>query len=137
MNIVLLLLLGVFSGVISGLLGIGGGVILVPALIFLARFEVHYAIGVSLAVIVPTALIGAMKHYALGHYELSSVLVLALGGMAGAYFGAKFSASVPDEMLKRIFGVLLLVLACNMIFGWSESLIAHAQQRAQQKISNG
>ena len=132
MTTVMLFLLGLVAGVTSGLLGIGGGVLLVPALVLIARVEIHIAIGVSLAVIVPTALVGVLKHYSLGNVEFATAITVAIGGMLGAYLGASYASSVSEENLKRMFGVLLLVLGFNMIFGWSASIAKAAEKRIEK-----
>ena len=135
MTTLMLFVLGIVAGIISGLLGIGGGVLLVPALVLIARVEIHIAIGVSLAVIVPTALVGVLKHYSLGNVEFATAITVAIGGMIGAYLGASYASSISEANLKRMFGVLLLVLGFNMIFGWSASIAKAAERRIERQQS--
>ncbi len=111
--------LGVITGFISGLLGIGGGVVLVPVLVLLFGLTPHKAIAVSLAVIVPTALAGAIKHFGLGNLDFRLALYITLGGVVGAYFGAIAAAYLSPEALKKVFGCFLVFMGLNMLFGWS------------------
>ena len=110
-----LLTIGLVSGILSGLLGIGGGVVLVPALITLHSLGPHKAIAISLAVIIPTAIIGALKHYQLGNLHVQTALILAIGTSIGAYGGAHLTSHVPPEMLKRMFGCLLIVVGLRLL----------------------
>ena len=84
----ILIIIGVCAGIISGLLGLGGGVFLVPALLLFLDMSIHKAIGISLAVIVPTALSGALKHYHLGNVDLRVAALVAVGGIVGGFLGA-------------------------------------------------
>ena len=111
-----LLLIGLVAGFSSGLLGIGGGVILVPALIFFLRLSVHQAVALSLAVIVPTALVGFLRHYQSLQLPISYPLYTAAGGIVGALIGAQLAITLDAELLKKIFGVFMLFVACHMLF---------------------
>jgi hypothetical protein len=110
-------MLGLLAGVLSGMLGIGGGAIMVPALVLIFGYDMHLAIGTSLAVIVPIAVIGASIHYLHESVSLSAVLVMSSGAIIGALVGAKFAHVVPAEILTRVFGVVLLVISVRMIVG--------------------
>lgn len=115
LNILVTLLVGLGTGWFSALLGIGGGVIMIPLMVYLLKVPMNVAVGTSLAVIVPTALVGAWKHYQLGHLNIQLVLFLALGAVIGAYAGALTTTCLSGEVLRRIFGVLLLVTAVRML----------------------
>lgn len=130
MTILYLLILGLCAGILGGLLGIGGGVILVPSLLLLAKLEIHQAIGVSIAVIVPTALVSAVTHYQLGHIDLRIALVVAAGGMVGAFLGASWAELLPALTLKRIFGVTLIFVGFNMAFNWTGAVVKDAVKDA-------
>lgn len=117
-----LVIVGVVAGVLSGLLGIGGGVILVPALLLLVRLTIHEAIGVSLAVIVPTALAGVLRHYCAGNVDLKLAALVAVGGIVGGLIGASLANYLPAQTLKKIFAVFLIIIGLNILFGWTSSL---------------
>lgn len=120
-EITALILIGLVAGFTGGLLGIGGGFIIVPALIFLKGLAPHKAIGISLAVIVPTAISGALKHYSLGNIDLRIALLIALGSIVGGYVGATTTGMVSEETLKKIFGIFTIFIGCNMLFGWTSN----------------
>lgn len=109
-------------GTLSGMLGVGGGIILVPVLILLMKIEPHRAIGISLAVIIPTAISGVTKHYRNGNVDLRIALLVAIGAIAGAYLGATVAGSLPGGTLKKIFGGFLIVMGLNMLFEWTSKL---------------
>ena len=101
---------GLIVGTVSGLLGVGGGIIMVPVIVLLWKQDPKLAIGTSLAIMVPTAITGALGHYRLGHVNLPLAACLAGGAILGAaYIGAPLTAHLPSETLKRIFGVLMLI----------------------------
>jgi uncharacterized membrane protein YfcA len=112
-----LFLLGLFAGALSGLLGIGGGVIIVPALILAFGVSSHQAIGTSIAVIVPTAIVGLIKHYSTGHVNLYWTMCIAIGGILGAFIGASLTEHLSGVNLKRIFGVMLIIIGLSMVIG--------------------
>jgi len=115
-NIMLLLLLGLFAGVCSGFLGIGGATVIVPALVFLWGLTQHQAQGTTLALMVPPiGLLAALRYYYSGNVNIKIALFVCLGFFVGALVGAMFVQPVPDPLLKRIFGGFLLVVALRMI----------------------
>lgn len=107
-------IIGFFGGVVSGLFGVGGGVIFVPLLILLMKFDPHLAIGTSLVAIIPTALVGASRHFSHGWLDIRAALVLALLAMAGAWLGSGISLRMDVTLLRRMFGVFLFLLAFRM-----------------------
>jgi uncharacterized membrane protein YfcA len=94
---------------------VGGGVILVPAMIFLLGFPQTLAQGISLAVIIPTALSGTLVHYRQGNIRPRDVLWLALGGMAGAFIGAALALQLSVFILRGLFGALLFIISITML----------------------
>jgi uncharacterized membrane protein YfcA len=105
------------TGVFSGLFGIGGGLILVPALVYLAKFTQHQAQGTTLAILVlPVGILAAMRYYQSGQVNLSVVALICLGFVVGGYFGADLALRISDPMLKRAFGIFMLLAAVRMIF---------------------
>jgi len=116
LDALLYLLLGLAAGVISGLIGIGGGVIIVPALIYLFGMTQHQAQGTTLALLVPPiGLLAAWTYYKQGYVNLKIAAFVCLGFFIGGLFGARIATSLSAEALRRVFGVALLVLALRMI----------------------
>ena len=99
------------------MLGVGGGIILVPMLVFLFNLEMHQAIGTSLVIIIPTVLVGAYAHHSMGNVNLGVAAVIIVGSVVGAWFGAHFAESIQTDHLKKIFGLVLLLVSLKMIFG--------------------
>ena len=111
-----LVALGVFTGAFASLVGVGGGIIIVPALVFLFGMPQHMAQGTSLALLLPP--IGAFAVYAYwqkGYVDVRVAALLCLGFLVGSYVGAKFAVDLPKQTLQRVFGVFLLFVAGKMI----------------------
>jgi len=104
------------AGLLGGLFGLGGGAIIVPMLILGLGMSPALAIGTSLTTIIPTAIIGALRHFQLGHVDWRVAGLMALGSVGGAYAGASLSAHVPAEWLKKGFAILLLITAGRMLW---------------------
>lgn len=119
MKFIWFIVLGLVAGILSGLFGIGGGVIIVPALIFLLGIEPHIAIGTSLLIIIPTAITGTIKHLQLQHINWTIGVLAGIGGCVGSWLGASLTYYISGPTLKRLFGVLLLVIAVKLIFSKS------------------
>jgi len=103
--------IGLLAGVLAGLFGIGGGVVIVPALILLADFGVTKAAGTSLAaLLLPVGALGAWQYWQAGLIDLKAAIVLAIGILLGAYLGARVGISLPPSTVQRAFGVLLVVV---------------------------
>ena len=116
-QIILLLCIGLIAGIVSSMLGVGGGIILVPILIFVMKLDPHQAIGTSLAIIIPTVLVGALTHYKFGNVNVQLAIIIAIGAVIGAVLGAHVTEALPSIYLKKIFGVVLLIIAIKMIIG--------------------
>ncbi|MEH2363652.1 sulfite exporter TauE/SafE family protein [Nostoc sp.] len=113
---ILLLLLGSVAGTSSGLVGIGGGTLLTPALIYLFGFEQHIAQGTTLALLVPPiGLMGALTYYRQGYVDLKVVILICIGFFVGSLLGAKLAVGLPDVLLKRMFGTMTLIISLKMI----------------------
>jgi len=116
MTQVLYVVLGVVAGMASGLIGIGGGIIVVPALIYIFGFSQHAAQGTTLAMLIPPiGLLATWAYYKQGYVNIPVAGLLCLGFVLGGYFGAKLAIGFPEVMLRKIFGVFLLVIAGYMI----------------------
>lgn len=116
MSIVALIILGLAAGALSGLLGVGGGIIIVPVLNQVFKVPMNVAVGTSLAIIIPTAVVGSLTHYAKGNLQLSLALPVMLGTMAGGFVGARLVGLVPELALKRAFALLALYTAIRLFF---------------------
>jgi uncharacterized membrane protein YfcA len=116
-ELIILLVIGLLAGFTGGSLGLGGGIIIVPALVFIMGFTQHQAQGTSLAVIVfPVAFLGAFNYYRSGYVNIKYVLVLAVAFLVGSYLGSLMSINMPEKILKKVFGFALLALSLKMIF---------------------
>jgi uncharacterized membrane protein YfcA len=109
-------LVGLSAGFLSGLLGLGGGIVFVPALIFFLGRTQHQAHGTSLALIVPTALVGASIYTFRGNFDLSLALWIAIFAMGAAYFGAGFANKLSAGRLRLIYAVFLLLIGIKLIW---------------------
>lgn len=117
-NIILYLLLGLFAGVLSGLIGIGGGIIIVPALIYLFDLTQHQAQGTTLALLIPPiGLLAAWTYYKHGYVNLTIAVFICLGFFIGGLAGAKLAVGLSNEILRKVFGFVLLLVALYMILG--------------------
>ena len=113
---IIVLALGLSAGILAGMFGVGGGVIIVPALMLLVGFSVKMAAGTSLAaLLLPVGLLGAIEYYREGDINIIAAICLVIGLFIGTYFGAKITLGLPDLYVKRAFGVLLLVLAIRYL----------------------
>lgn len=110
-----LILLGLASGLLAGLFGVGGGIVIVPALTVLFKLNIKEAIGTSLAVIVPTAIMGSYTHWRHGNVRLFEAGLVAVGAVVSAVIGASITAQLSSQTLKRLFAVLLIAVAVRMM----------------------
>ncbi len=116
-TIILLILTGIAAGILSGLVGIGGGIIMVPMLVWIG-FSQHQAQGTSLAVLsVPVTLLAAMNYYKEGYLNWKYALIIAVFFVVGGFIGSKLSVSMDEGIIKKVFGVILLFVAGKMILG--------------------
>ncbi len=112
-------MIGLVSGLMSGLFGVGGGIVMVPAMLFFLSppiRDVKQAIGTSLAVIIPTALIGSYKHFTQGNVDWRTALALAPLAILGGYTGAWLTKHIPAESLKHAFGGFLVLVGLRLLF---------------------
>ncbi|MCP4653075.1 MAG: sulfite exporter TauE/SafE family protein [Candidatus Omnitrophica bacterium] len=112
------IILGLVAGIASGFFGIGGGAILVPSLMYILGLTQHQAQGTTLAIMIPPiGLLAALKYYQQGNVNLSVAVFVCLGVFIGGFLGAHLAHKLPEIVLKRAFGALLLILSIKMIFG--------------------
>lgn len=113
-----LLLVGVIAGVLSGLFGIGGGLVIVPFLMKVLKFSTKKAAGTSLgALMLPVGLPGVLLYYNAGQLNIGSAIPVALGLLVGAIFGAKLTIAMPSTVVKRVYAIFLLIMSINFFWG--------------------
>ena len=116
-TILIIILIGIAAGMLSGLVGVGGGLIIVPALVYFLSMSQHTAQGTSLGLILlPVGIFAVLNYYKQGHIDLKVVGILAIGFVVGGYLGSKISLSLSQETVKKIFAMLMILVAVKMIF---------------------
>lgn len=116
MNILIIVLTGLTGGATSGLLGIGGAVIMIPALVFIAHYDQHTAQGTTLcAMVPPIGLLAAIEYYKAGYADIKTAAVISAAFIIGAWLGSKAAISINPYLLKKIFGLVLLYISLKMI----------------------
>jgi hypothetical protein len=116
-TVILLLLIGIASGVLSGLVGVGGGIIIVPALVLILGFTQKEAQGTSLGILLlPIGIFGVMQYYKQGYININYVIIISLGFIAGSFMGSKLALSINDEKIKKIFAILMMLLSIKILF---------------------
>jgi uncharacterized membrane protein YfcA len=127
-----MLALGLAAGVLSGLFGIGGGLVIVPALVMLFSFPIKTAVGTSLfALLLPTGLLGVWEYWKTGNLRPAAGLCIAVGLFIGAYFGAVFASSISQAAVKRLYAVFLLVVAVYFLVSPTRSPSSKAEAAAK------
>jgi uncharacterized membrane protein YfcA len=112
---ILAILIGLATGALSGLIGLGGGVFIVPALVYLFRMSQHQAQGTSLAtLLLPIGLFGFVEYYRQGHVDLRIAALIAAGFVIGVYGGARWAQALPELTLRRVFATVLVAVAVRM-----------------------
>ena len=118
MQIVQLMIVGLMAGALSGFVGIGGGLVMVPALIWLLGYSQHQAQGTSLGVLIlPVVFLAARNYYREGMIDIKIVAIIASAFIIGGYFGSKWALALPAETVKRVFGIVMLLASLKLIFG--------------------
>ena len=116
MTWILVALLGLVAGMVSGLFGVGGAIVIIPGLVLLAKLPQHTAHGTSLAaLLLPVGLLGALEYYKRGQVNVAFAAVVAVGLLIGAYFGARLAGTMSDVMLRKAFGIFLLVVSVKLL----------------------
>lgn len=116
-TILILILVGIAAGMLGGLVGVGGGIIIVPSLIYFIGFSQKMAAGTSLGILLlPIGILGVLQFYKAGYVDVKAACLVSLGFLAGSYFGSKIALHLPQETIKKIFAVLLIILAVKMLF---------------------
>ncbi|ODS86967.1 sulfite exporter TauE/SafE family protein [Chryseobacterium lacus] len=112
-----LVVLGLLAGYLSGLVGIGGGIIMVPVLVLFFGFTQHKAQGTTLALLmIPVGIFGVMNYHKTGNVDIKTALLLCCGFVLGSYLGSKTAISLSQDALRKIFAVLMFIVAIRMFF---------------------
>lgn len=116
-HLIILIIIGLISGFIGGSLGVGGGIVIVPCLVFILGFSQHQAQGTSIVFMLPPiGILAAYNYHKLGVIDYKIAIILSLTFIIGAYFGSSLSVHLPDKILRKIFGIFMLFVALKMIF---------------------
>jgi uncharacterized membrane protein YfcA len=117
-TLLILVIIGLLAGILSGMIGVGGGIIIVPALVYFLGLSQHSAQGTSLALMLPPiGILAAMNYYKAGNLNIKYALIIATAFIIGGYFGSKVSlVYLSESMMKKVFGMIMLVAAIKLIF---------------------
>lgn len=117
MNIIAFIAVGILAGILSGMFGVGGGIVIVPALVYLCGFSQLKAQGTSLAIMLPPVGIAAfIQYYKQGQVDVKAGILICIFLVFGSMFGAKIAHIIPIAVLKKSFGVLMILISLKMIF---------------------
>lgn len=115
--ILILLTVGLAAGFLSGLVGIGGGIIIVPVLVYFLGFSQHQAQGTTLFMfLLPIGVLGVLNYHKQGYVDYKTALIVCSTFIFGSYFGSKFAISLDQKTIKQVFGVIIILLGCKMLF---------------------
>ncbi len=118
METLILLIIGLAAGLASGILGIGGGIIVIPALTYLMNFSQKEAQGTSLGLLLPPiGILAVINYYKEGFVDLRAVSIMIITFLIGSYISSKFIVNIPEDMVKKIFAVFLFLYAFKLFFG--------------------
>jgi uncharacterized membrane protein YfcA len=116
-TIIILVIIGLMAGVFGGMFGVGGAIIMVPALVYFLGVDQHTAQGTSVAIMLPPiGLFAAYNYYKAGQVNIWYAVIIAIAFLVGGYFGSKIALALPENLMKKIFGILLLLVALRIIF---------------------
>lgn len=117
-EIITLVLIGLIAGIFGGMFGIGGGIIVIPALVFFMGLNQHEAEGTNLAfMLAPVGLLAVINYYKSGYINTKYALIIALAFIVGAYFGSLWALHLPANILKKAFGIMIIIIGVKMILG--------------------
>lgn len=136
-TILILVLIGIFAGAISGFIGVGGGVIIVPALVYFLGVSQHTAQGTSLLLMLPPiGILAVMNYYKAGQINWTHGIVIASTFIIGAYFGSKLSLKLNANVVKLVFGIFMLYVSARMIYTSLKSGLKNEEPAATENRSN-
>jgi uncharacterized membrane protein YfcA len=121
--VITLIVIGLMAGMLSGFVGVGGGLIIVPALIWLLNFNQFQAQGTSLAVLLlPVGILAVMNYYKAGHVDMPVALVIGAAFIAGAFAGSRLALKLPEDQVKFVFGLMMLYGAVRILWSSGQKL---------------
>jgi uncharacterized protein len=121
--VIILVLIGLFAGMLSGLIGVGGGIIIVPALVFFLGFTQHEAQGTSLGLLLlPVGVLAVANYYKQGYVDIKVVAIMCAAFVIGGWLGSKLSLALPADIVKKIFAIVLFYTAIKMM-GWDSAIV--------------
>jgi len=116
-TILILVIIGLMAGVFGGMFGVGGAIIMIPALVYFLGVDQHTAQGTSVAIMLPPiGLFAAYNYYRAGQVNIWYAVIIAITFMVGGYFGSMIAVKLPENLMKKIFGILLILVALRMMF---------------------
>lgn len=116
-TIIMLLLTGLAAGILAGLVGVGGGIIIIPCLVYILGFSQKEAQGTSLGILLlPVGILAVMNYYKQGFIDIKVVLIISAAFIIGGFFGSKLALSISQDTLRKVFGTLLILIAFKMLF---------------------
>lgn len=116
-HFIIVALIGLAAGLLGGLLGLGGAIIMIPALVMFLGYSQQMAQGTALMMMVlPVGALAAYQYYQNGYVEMKAALIMSVFFFVGGYFGAKFATHIPQDLLKKLFAIMLIVIAAKMLF---------------------
>jgi uncharacterized membrane protein YfcA len=117
-QIVILILIGLSAGILAGVFGVGGAIIIIPALVYFFQMSQHQAQGTSLAILLfPVGILAFLNYYKQGYVNFKIAVIIMLAFIVGGYFGSLLSVNLPEKTLRIIFGILMLFTGIKMITG--------------------
>jgi uncharacterized membrane protein YfcA len=123
-TVLILIAIGLMTGVFGGIFGVGGAIIMIPALVFFLSVDQHTAQGTSLAVMLPPiGLFAAYNYYKAGQVNIWYAVIIAVTFMIGGYFGSMIALKLPENLMKKIFGIFLILTALKLIFSKQAGVI--------------
>ena len=121
--VIILIAIGLAAGMLSGLVGVGGGIIVVPALVFFLGFSQHQAQGTSLGLLLlPVGILAVLNYYQKGYIDIKVVGIMAFAFVLGGWLGSKMALSISEEAVKKVFAIILFYTAFKML-GWDAVVI--------------
>lgn len=117
-EIILLIITGLIAGMLGGMFGVGGGIVVIPALIFIFGMTQHQAQGTSTAfMLLPVGMLAFINYYKAGHINIKYASILAITFFVGSYFGSKLAINISETSLKKIFSIFIILAGIKMFFG--------------------
>ena len=116
-TVLLLIIVGLAAGALSGLIGVGGGIIVVPALVYILGFSQHQAQGTSLGLLLlPVGILAVLNYYKQGYIDIKVVAIMSVAFIIGGWIGSKYSLSLSQDTVKKIFAAIMIIVAGKMLF---------------------